>query len=66
VGFHVPLDISLGIAQDMLEMVVRDELIFIMSIPQEKTETSIELKTPKLKALEVWNGAFATFAHDWT
>lgn len=53
------LDLSLGIDQDVLEMVVRDKLILIISIPGKWPGPS-QSRTPTVKVLEVW----ATFAHE--
>lgn len=58
-GFHVLLDLSLGIDQDILEMVVRDKLILIISSPGKHPGPS-QSRTPTVKVLEVWT----TFAHE--
>lgn len=50
-GFHVLLDIFLGIDQAILEMVVRDELIFIISIPRKRPRLS-QSRTPIVKVLD--------------
>lgn len=57
------LDISLGIDQAILEMVVRDELIFIISIPRKRPRVS-QSGTPIVKVLEGWTRVFPTFAHE--
>lgn len=62
-GFHVLLDLSLGIDQDILEMVVRDKLIFIVSIPGKRPRLS-QNRTPAVNVLEVWTRVLPAFAHE--
>lgn len=59
-GFHVPLDTSLGMARDILEVVVRDKLIFIISIHRKRPSS---IKTPKFKLPGIWNIVLPTCAH---
>lgn len=60
---HVPLDTSLGIAQDILEVVVRDRLIFIISLPSKGPRMPWSVKTPKFKVPEIWKAVLPTLAH---
>ena len=53
-GFHVPLDTSLGMAWDILEVVVRDKLIFIISIHRKRPRTPASIKTIKFKLPGTW------------
>lgn len=47
----MPLDTSIGIAQDILEMVVRDKLIFILSISRKRPRMEWSIKTPNFELL---------------
>lgn len=59
-GFHVPLDTSLGMARDVWEVVVRDKLIFIISIHRKRPS---HRKTPTFKLPGIWNIGLPTWAH---
>lgn len=64
-GFRVPLDTSLGMARDILEVVVRDKLIFIISIRRKRPRMPRSIKTPKFGPLGIRNVALHTFAHHY-